>query len=141
MRSGTHLRCAVTTLTLALGACGGGDATGVFSPTMTNVAGSYHATTFTAGLADLLSIGATVDITLASNGTTSGHLSVPTAGDNGGTLQEDLAGTWSLSGNTVTFSQTSGTLIQSAEFTATENQLSGSGTFETVPLTIVLQKN
>jgi hypothetical protein len=137
------MRRAALALSLALAACGGDD--GGFSPSMSNVSGSYHATTFTAqspaGSTDLLVLGATVDVTLTSDGATSGHLTVPGAGDNGGTLEEDLAGSWSLSGNTVTFSQTTGTLIQGATFTAEENRLTGSGSFNGVTLLLVLTRN
>ena len=139
MTPGTAVRRAALALSLALAACGGDD--DGFSPSMSNVSGTYHATTFTAGPTNLLVLGATVDVTLASNGTTTGHLSVPTAGDNGGTLEEDLAGTWTLSGNTVTFSQSAGTLIQGATFTAEENRLTGNGSFDGVLLLLVLTKN
>ena len=87
-------------------ACGGGGDS--FSPSVENVAGTYSATTFTltstAGPTNLLLLGATVSVTLAPDGTTSGHLHVP--GDDQGTdVDENLAGTWTLSGSTVTFSQ------------------------------------
>jgi hypothetical protein len=139
MTTGTALRRAVLALSLAVAACGGDD--DGFSPSMSNVSGSYHATTFTAGQSNLLALGATVDVTLLSNGTTTGHLTVPLAGDNGTTLEEDLAGTWTLSGNTVTFSQSAGTLIEAATFTAEENRLTGSGTFKELALLLVLTKN
>lgn len=130
-------------LAVVLGACGGdGDS---FSPSVDNMAGSYTATTFTvespAGSTDLLALGATVAVTLATNGTTSGHLFVPGAGDNGADLDEDLAGTWSLSGNTVTFNQTASTLIQGATFTAERNRLTGDGAINGLTILIVLTKN
>ncbi len=133
MTPGTAVRRAALALSLALAACGGDD--DGFSPSMSNVSGTYHATTFTAGPTNLLALGATVDVTLASNGTTTGHLTVP------GNVDEDLAGTWTLSGNTVTFSQTAGTLIQDATFTAEENRLTGNGTFNGLALLVVLTKN
>jgi hypothetical protein len=130
-------------LALALGACGGDDGGG-FSPTMDNVAGTYHATTFTvengSGSTNLLQLGASVDVILAANGTTSGQLFVPGAGDNGGTLDENLAGTWSLSGSTVTFNQTANTLIEGAEFTAEQNQLTGNGTINGLTILLVLTR-
>ena len=98
---------------------------------MDNLAGSYHATTFTAESGsnpiNLLQLGASVNVTLTPAGTTSAQLFVPGFGDGGGTLDENLEGTWTLDGNTVTFSQTASTLIQGAEFTAEENQLTGAG--------------
>jgi hypothetical protein len=133
MTPGTAVRRAALALGLALAACGGDD--DGFSPSIDNVSGTYHATTFTAGPTNLLAQGATVDVTLASNGTTTGHLTVP------GLVDEDLAGTWTLSGNTVTFSQTAGTLIQDATFTAEENRLTGNGSFNGLALLVVLTKN
>jgi hypothetical protein len=133
MTPGTAVRRAALALSLALAACGGDD--DGFSPSVSNVSGTYHATTFTAGPTNLLALGATVDVSLASNGTTTGHLTVP------GNVDEDLAGTWTLSGSTVTFSQTAGTLIQDATFTAEENRLTGNGTFNGLALLVVLTKN
>jgi hypothetical protein len=133
MSLGTVVRRTALALSLALAACGGDD--GGFSPSMTNVSGTYHATTFTAGPTNLLALGATVDVTLASNGTTTGHLTVP------GSVDEDLAGTWTLSGSTVTFNQTAGTLIQDATFTAEENRLTGNGSFNGLALLVVLTKS
>jgi hypothetical protein len=66
---------------------------------------------------------------------------VPGGGDNGSTLEEDLTGTWSLSGSTVTFSQTNSTLIQGATFTAEQNKLTGNGTTNGVTILLVLTKN
>ena len=147
MRATSRTRSVIAGLTLscALAACGGDDNNGGFSPTMDNVARSYHATTFTlqngATRLDLLQLGASVNVTLTSDGHTSGQLLVPGFSEGGGTLDEDLAGTWSLSGNTVTFSQSTGTLIQGAQFTAQENTLAGSGAVEAGTVSIVLSKS
>ena len=81
MTPGTAMRRAALALSLALAACGEYDDS--FSPSVSNVSGTYHATTFTAGPTNLLTLGATVDVTLASNGTTTGHLTVP------GSVDED----------------------------------------------------
>lgn len=137
-------RClSALSLVVALGACGGDDDS--FSPSVENVAGSYHATAFTAqsgaGTTDLLALGATVVVSLATDGTTTGHLFVPLAGPGGANLDEDLAGTWTLSGNTVTFNQTAGTLIQGLEFTADQNVLTGEGAFTGLTIRLVLTKN
>lgn len=148
MRASSRCRSVIAGLTLALAvaACGGDDGNnGGFSPTTDNVAGTYHATTFTlqtgSTTLDLLQLGATVNVTLTPDGNTSGRLVVPGFGAGGGTLDEDLTGTWSLSGNTVTFSQTTSTLIQGANFTAEQNTLTGSGVVEGSTVSIVLTKN
>lgn len=128
---------------LAIAACGDDDE--VFNPTVDDVAGSYTATTFTvtsgAGEVDLLGIGASVTATLDADGTTTGRLLVPGAGEGGGDLDEDLAGTWSLNGSTVTFSQSNSTLISDVDFAVGPNTLTGEGTFQGSLILLVLSRD
>jgi hypothetical protein len=126
---------------VALAACGGND--NPFSPTVANVAGTYNATLFTAtnsaGTINLLSLGATVHVVLNPDGTTTGHLSAPDLGQ--GEIDADLAGTWALSGSTVTFRPTDpNSVIGDADFTAAQNSLDGEGTFEGTTLHLSLAK-
>jgi len=69
------------------------------------VAGTYQATTFTmeeTGVTtDWLARGASITLTLASDGTTGGRLFVPGGGEGGSDFDEDLAGTWELIGTTL----------------------------------------
>ena len=130
---------------LALGGCGGGEDN--FSPTVPTVetvAGSYTARTFTltsaVGTTDLLALGSTVTVTLDADGTTSGRLFIPGGAEGGGDLDEDLAGTWTLSGSIVTFSQSADTFIRDVEFTAAQNQLNSEGTFDGAIIRLVLGK-
>jgi hypothetical protein len=129
------------TLALALGGCGGED---TFSPTAETVAGSYTASALTltssVGTTDLLALGSTVAITLAADGTTAGRLFVPGGDDDGSDLDVDLAGTWTLSGSTVTFNQTGESFIRDAEFTAGPNRLNGEGEFSGAIIRLVLGK-
>lgn len=125
--------------------CGDGDGNGSFSPTVDNVAGTYSATTFTAnttatGTVDLLALGASVTVTLAPDGSTTGNLFVPGIVVGGADVDEDLTGTWTLSGSTVTFNQTADTFIRDLDFAATENQLTSEGVFDGATLRIVLTK-
>jgi hypothetical protein len=125
----------------ALAACGGGD--DPFSPTPATVQGTYNASRFTATTSEstinLLSLGATVHVVLNPDGTTTGHLFVPDLGT--GAIDADLAGTWSLSGSTVTFSPDDpGSIIGDAEFTAAQNSLDGEGTFNDATLHLTLSK-
>ncbi|HKU62757.1 MAG TPA: hypothetical protein VJQ44_16165 [Gemmatimonadales bacterium] len=124
---------------LAMAGCGGDD-NNAFSPTVANVAGTYNATVFTAGTMNLLSAGATVRVVLNPDGTTTGHLHVPGGDEGGGDLDADLAGTWTLSGNTVTFSQSSDTFIKDVEFTAAQNSLDARGTVQGVAIHLALAK-
>jgi len=127
---------------VALAGCGGDD--NGFSPSVASVAGTYNASQFTAtnssGTVNLLSLGATVHVVLNPDGTTTGHLSVPDIGQEGGALEADLTGTWTLSGNAVTFSQTADTFIRDVEFTAAQNSLESEGTFDGATLHLALAK-
>jgi hypothetical protein len=131
-------RGAALCLALALAACGDDDEG--FNPAVDEVAGSYTATSFTlnsgAGEVDLLARGASVTATLAADGTTSGRLVVPDA-----EIDEDLAGTWALSGTTVTFSQSGSTLLTGVEFAVGPNTLTGEGTYQGSVLLVVLTKD
>jgi hypothetical protein len=126
---------------LALAACGGDDG---FSPTPATVQGTYNASRFTAtnsqGSVNLLALGATVHVVLNADGTTTGHLSVPDLGLGEGAIEADLTGTWTLSGNTVTFNQTADTFIRDADFTAAQNSLDGEGTFDGTTVHLTLSK-
>lgn len=134
-------RTAMTCLLAALAACGGDDG---FSPTVQNVAGAYTATEFTAtgdaGTLDLLALGAEVTVTLATDGTTTGRLFVPGILLGGNDIDEDVAGTWALSGSTVTFTPTAGTLIGTLEFTVSGNRLASEGLYQGYTLRIVLTR-
>jgi hypothetical protein len=140
MRS-PYARIGSLALAVALAGCGGDDS---FSPTVETVAGSYQATVFTVtstnGTTNLLALGATVTITLAPDGTTTGQLFVPDGAEGGGDLEADLAGTWSLSGRTVTFSQAADTFIQDAEFTVAVNSLETNTDFNGVAVRLALAK-
>jgi hypothetical protein len=122
-------------------ACGGSDS---FTPTEETVAGIYEASVFTvtgfSGTTDLLLAGATVDATLVPDGTTSGRLFVPGGDEGGGDLDEDLTGTWTLTGQTVTFSQTADTFIRDVEFVAGRNTLTGEGSFSGLNVFLQLVK-
>jgi hypothetical protein len=115
-----------------------------FEPTVDSVAGTYHATTFTfdggSGTTDLLAAGASVTVTLAPDGTTSGRMFVPGVGEGGSDLDADLAGTWSLSGTTVTFDQAADTFIRDTPFTATRSRLHGQENSGTEVVVLILTK-
>jgi len=57
---------------------------------------------------------------LSANGTTSGHLHVAASGSNPA-LDADMAGTWSRTGNVVTFSQNADTFVRDMAFTLDSN--------------------
>jgi hypothetical protein len=136
------VRPRLTSLALALGllACGNDSV----APTVDTVAGTYTATTFTitstSPPTDALALGLTLTLTLALDGTTTGRLFLPGGGDNGVDLDEDLTGTWALSGETVSFIQSANTFIRDAVFRVGPNELSTEGTFGDTSLRLVLSK-
>ena len=115
-----------------------------FSPTTANVAGAYTATVFTATTGgvttNLLGAGATLTVTLAEGGTVTGHLFVPGGAEGGGDLDADLAGTWTLTGSTVRFTQAADTFVRDVFFVASENRLTGDATFSGTAIHVVLTK-
>jgi hypothetical protein len=115
MRSATNKRL------LLLGALLGAAACASDSTSPASVEGNYGAiifvTTPTGGSArNELQAGSTLTINLNSNGTTSGHLH---AAANGATpvFDADMAGTWSVSGDVVTFTQAADTFVRDMAFT------------------------
>ena len=130
------------TLGFALGLLACGD--DGFIPTEDAVAGTYTATTFiatnTTPPTDLLALGMTLSLTLAPDGTTTGRLFMPDGADNGVDLDEDLSGTWTLSGRSVTFDQAANTFIRDAVFTVEANTLTTEGTFGDTSIRLVLTK-
>src|SRR6185312_7011209 len=110
---------------LFLASCGDD---GGFSPTVDNISGSYSASAFTvtspAGIVDLLAMGASAQVTLTPGGATSGRLLLP-GDDTIGDHEEDLAGTWTLTGGKVTISPTGPSVLRFTEFTSAPDQLTG----------------
>src|SRR3954465_6623273 len=127
----------------ALLACGS-DST---SPGVTAV-GAYSAsqwvTTGGSGQTNQLVAGSTLQITLAGNGTTSGHLHVAASGSNPA-FDADMAGTWTQDGMTVEISQPADTFVRDMPFTLTANggsswDLVGDKTFAGTEIRITLSR-
>ena len=89
---------------------------------------------------DQLVQGSEVEITLAPDGTTTGRVFVPRAGEDGGDLDADLTGTWALSRGGVTFDQTADTFIRDVRFTADRNRLIGKASLGHPLIDLVLTK-
>jgi len=97
-------------------ACGDSTSPGV------PVAGDYTAITFltrtppTGNYRDELQAGGSLTLSLNSNGMTSGHLHIAA---NGATpaFDADMAGTWTLNGDVVTFTQAADTFVRNMAFT------------------------
>jgi hypothetical protein len=129
----------------AVAGCGGSDST---APDNSAIVGTYSAfqwtTTGSTGQTNQLSIGSTLQITLAANGSTSGHMH--TAASNGAAATDfDLAGTWSASNNTVTFTQVKDNFLRDMTFLAEQVatnawDLVGSDTFSGVAVSLRLRR-
>ena len=100
----------------AIVACGGGST----SPSQYAAAGSYSAfqfvTTGSSGQTNQLLIGSSVQIVLAPNGTTTGHLHLAASGSQPA-FDADLAGTWSQSGNVIDFTEAVDNFVNAMLFT------------------------
>jgi hypothetical protein len=99
----------------AMIACGS-DSTGPPSP----LVGSYNAvvfvTTGSSGQTNQILAGSTLSINLSPNFSTTGHLHVA-ASAGAPALDADMAGTWTQTGSTVTFSQAADTFVHNMNFT------------------------
>jgi len=100
----------------ALAGCGS-DTTAP-DPLVGNYIASQFMTTGTSGQTNQLLIGSTLNITLKSDGTTSGHLHFAASGSQPA-FDADMAGTWSREGNTVEFDQTADSFVRDMPFTVT----------------------
>jgi hypothetical protein len=133
-------------LTLLLASCAllscGDD---LATPSRDAVVGTYRATRFTAtqsGItANLLNVGAALSLTLADDGAATGHLFAPGLGLGGADVNEDLSGTWTLSGQSVHLSFPAATLIRDMTLRVEDNQLVGEESFEDTRLQLVLTRN
>ena len=118
-----------TTLAAALGGCLGD----VVAPTTADVAGFYQAEgplgvmeTDSAGhTVDWLEVGAAVELVLRDDGTTSGTLYLPPLEAGDGPTVHDLTGTWSLTGDAVTFQHETPTWLTAIVFRFIEETLTG----------------
>ena len=115
-----------------------------FKPTTANVVGDYTVqtltTTDTSGTVDWVTAGATWTISLAANGTTSGHLFIPGAGQGGGDFNADMVGTWTLSGDSIQFDQTADSFVRDMSFAALENRLTGDHMFSGTRVQVALTR-
>jgi hypothetical protein len=122
-----------------LGACGDGTTDPI---TNEEVAGTYHATTAvgtpTGGQPfDALALGVVVDLVLTPLGTTSGTLVIPAVLTEDGVDDDviDLAGTYTIAGNTLTFHGQGDSFIPESTWTIGNGTLTTTdtqpeGTFE-----------
>lgn len=111
-------------LMAAAAACGG-DST---SPPDNTAAGSYTAVSFvtsgSSGQTNQIAAGSTLQIVLAPDGSTSGHLHMPASSSNPA-IDADMTGSWTQSGDVVTFTQSADTFIRNMAFTLSFDPANG----------------
>lgn len=126
---------------LLLAACD--SPTGV--PIPAEVAGSYRATVLTTraggAVVDQLAGGTELRITLDPSGATTGRLFVPHGDENGRDLDADLAGRWTLRGDTVRFEQQADTFVRDIPFLVREDRLEGAADFGPVRIEVSLARS
>lgn len=114
------------------------------APSTTSVAGIYSATAFTTTTSgvttDQLAAGATVALVLSPQGSTTGELFIPDAGEGGGDFVADLQGTWTLNGGTVQLSHAADTFLRDMPLTVQGNTLVGDRTFGSTRVQLTLTK-
>jgi hypothetical protein len=117
-----------------------------FTPTAENVVGDYTlerlvTVTDTGGTYDWRAAGATLTISLDTNGTTTGHLFIPHGGEQGADLDADMAGTWTLTDGIVEFDQpNTDTFVRDYAFSAGKNRLTVDRTDPEGRFVVVLTK-
>ncbi len=123
-------------------ACGGTNDPGFL--TMSDVAGAYQATTFesedSSGTVDQLGQGATIQVTLTANGTTTGELFIPGGAVGGGDFVADLAGTWTLTGPLVRLVHSSDSFLRDVGLLYADGQMAGERTSRGITIRVVLTR-
>lgn len=126
-------RIAVLALAVFVIGCESTTELGETDLTAADVAAAYEATTLTTTTAgevtDELAAGAQLRITLEEDGATSGRLFVPGGDEDGSDFDADLAGTWGIDGETVTFDHPADTFVRNMPFEYQNGRLVGERTF------------
>lgn len=134
MRRRRATRIASTLLVFGLAACGDDPVT----PTLELVAGTYEATSFTAEGQDILAAGGSLTLTLDTDGTVSGNLFVPESV--GGPIDADMAGTFVLTGSSITIEQAADTFVRDTDWTWSNGALQGTFTGSSGTVSVVLER-
>jgi hypothetical protein len=108
------------------------------------VVGSYTAVTFTthAGgmLTDHLALGSRMELLLRADGTSAGMLLMPDRAAGGQCFNVNLAGTWTLNGDSVEFESTVNTFVRDMTFVFENDRLEGEQIFGEAVTRLVLEK-
>jgi hypothetical protein len=102
--------------------------------------GALKFTTSDGETTDWLAEGAKFTIDLAGDGTTTGRLFIPGMEEDGSDFDADLAGTWTLKGDTVRFTHEADTFVRDMPFLVRTNKLEGEHTFDGTKIQVTLVK-
>jgi hypothetical protein len=115
-----------------------------FKPTVDTVSGIYHFQSFTTDSAghttDWIAAGASIDLLVVPGGSLGGEFVIPPIPPDSLVRLALMRGTWTLTADTVRFSQTVDTFIRDMPWIAGEGRLTGDDTFGGVRVRIVLTK-
>jgi hypothetical protein len=94
---------------------------------------------------DWLARGATIDLALNANGTTTGRLVIPGLNDDGeeqpgARFEASLAGTWTTRNGLIKLDHDADTFLRDMEFVSDGSTLSATRTFDGVEVTVVLHR-
>ncbi|MGH7638637.1 MAG: hypothetical protein ACREOK_13400 [Gemmatimonadaceae bacterium] len=113
-------------------------------PSIGTVAGVYTATTFTSTTSGAtinhLAEGSQILILLSTDGSTEGQLLVPGGNDDGSDVNEELTGTWTLSGSTVQFDHAADTFLLDMPFAVSGTRLLGDATIDGTRVQVTLAR-
>ena len=141
------LRASLLAFSLAaLAACGDDGPT---DPTPASVAGTYEATTFDVTFAgssqplDVLAIGGSLEVVLTPQGTTTGTLIVPAELTEDGIDEDviDLTGTYTITGNTLTFQNQGDSFIPEVSWTIGTGTLTAVNTTDEGTIEVTLTRS
>src|SRR3954469_1273677 len=113
-------RFALSLLLIATAACGSDTAAEPPNALVGNYVAAQWVTTGGSGQTNQILAGSTLNLALAGDGTTSGHLHVAASGGNPA-FDADMTGTWSEADNKVTISQTADTFVRDMTFNVVPN--------------------
>jgi hypothetical protein len=125
---------------LLLGAACSDDDDNPTGPTVAQVSGNYRATRFLATTGslsqDILETGGSLTATFNSNGTLTGHVTVPTQD-----VDEDFAGEWKIENGKVEIEEVpTDIFVEDLNFSVVGNTLVGDQTFSGVRVQVTLTK-
>jgi hypothetical protein len=108
-------------------------------PRVSDIVGTYEATTMIAEGEDVLAAGGSLTLTFQGTGLVFGTLFVPASV--GGPLTADMTGTWGLVDHTVLIDQTEDTFVRDAVWIWTDDVIEGTCCAASPTVTVRMERN